>query len=608
MQFLAIPSLRWRLIVVMCVAYIVVALATGVLSYKVQENSLHNQLLRQAQSDASLLAVGSLGPLSTAANTQIIKGQLQNFQAALRRNARGILYSFVAGPDGSIVAHQGTQDKRDTAQIAVPQAARTLDLPGGRVEAIYPVFSGNLYGFAGVILSDEQYQSDLSSSLIWDSALGVLGLIIFILLSLVIARFILGPLAVLARAAEAIRRGELSARIMISEGTELGTVAEAFNDMARTLEQRIIYLSFLAESGAILPNTFREAGDINQVLRQFCERLDAAGVCLTFPAESTGKNVYYSRNPDQGAWQVPALAFGERATSPRASVERGYAIMAVPVVEGAEFVTARQGNRPFTVEEQQLVTNFAYQVGIAADNARLFEAQQEALRVKDQFLSIVSHELRTPLTTIKGYAQMLRRKLVNDDEGMRFADTIDAQVGRLSRLVDDLLDVTRFARGQFELKQERMALDPVLEDVVTRFQLVAPKHNLELHLNGDRPTGNWDHDRLEQVMNNLVGNAIKYSPEGGVITVSAHPAGDNVVIAVRDHGLGIPEADQEHLFERFFRGSAEGQDIKGMGLGLYVTKRIVEAHGGSISLQSTPGQGSEFRFTLPLSREHVAVD
>src|SRR5438270_963584 len=126
----------------------------------------------------------------------------------------------------------------------------------------------------------------------------------------------------------------------------------------------------------------------------------------------------------------------------------------------------RDASRPFSDEERQVITNFAYQIGIAADNVRLFEAQQEALQVKDQFLSIVSHELRTPLTTMKGYAQMLRTRLVGDPEGQRFARSIDAQVSRLSRLVDDLLDVTRFARGQFELARRKVDLRPILEETV----------------------------------------------------------------------------------------------------------------------------------------------
>ena len=203
-----------------------------------------------------------------------------------------------------------------------------------------------------------------------------------------------------------------------------------------------------------------------------------------------------------------------------------------------------------------MITNFGYQVGIAADNARLFEAQQEALRVKDQFLSIVSHELRTPLTTIKGYSQMLTRKITDDPTSQRFATNIDIQVSRLSRLVDDLLDITRFSRGQFELKRQHVDLRPVLEDIISRFRVVAPSYEFELELDEGSFLGFWDRDRLEQVMNNLIGNAIKYSHSGTTVTVTTRHEDDELIVSVRDQGTGIPQEEQERLFERFYRGSA----------------------------------------------------
>jgi signal transduction histidine kinase len=184
-------------------------------------------------------------------------------------------------------------------------------------------------------------------------------------------------------------------------------------------------------------------------------------------------------------------------------------------------------------------------------------------------------------------------------------------VGRLSRLVDDLLDVTRFSRGQFELTVERTDIRSTLEDVITRFRVVAPKHAFRLVLDEGTFEGEWDRDRLEQVMNNLVGNAVKYSPNGGEIVVTTRHEGNRLVIAVRDRGIGIPERDQRHLFDRFFRGSAENSDIKGLGLGLYVSQRIVEAHSGRIGATSVAGEGSEFFFTLPLlpqpTRDEVGI-
>jgi signal transduction histidine kinase len=527
---------------------------------------------------------------------------LQTFVSSLKR-AQGVTYAVVALADGTVL---GSTDRTEThRRVSVPalynlSQAKATFLSNGDAQGIAPIVQDTDLGFARVVVSGASIQKELQDDLVKETLLRLLGLVLFVLLSLFISQYILGPLARIYRAARAIRRGDFTTRVTVESETELGTVAEAFNDMAISLEQRIKHLSFLARAGAALPNTFRDREDVQPILHEFCDHLDACAACLIPRDDPEGATVGYSRDPDDTSWWRAAISKAERARQPMSFVESEFTVMAVPVLGNAIFVTARQGEQPFSQEERQVITNFAYQVSIAADNARLLKAQQEALQVKDQFLSIVSHELRTPLTTIKGYAQMLRRKLEGDPHGERFADNIDAQVSRLSRLVDDLLDVTRFARGQFELMPEFMDIRPVLEEVVTRFRLVAPNHTVQLYLDRGAFEGNWDHDRLEQVMNNLVGNAIKYSPDGGAVTINTRHENGDLVVTVRDQGMGIPEEDQEQLFERFYRGSAEGQEVKGLGLGLYVTRRIVEAHGGTISVRSKPGQGSEFSFTLPL--------
>ncbi len=595
MKLIAIPSLRWRLVLVMCLAYVIVALTTLAVGYDTQKASLHGQLLTRARSAAAILAAGAAGPLSSG-NT----GTLQTFVFSLKR-AQGVTLAVVSGSDGRVLG--STQPSLLGKPFSIPfePEAKAMSLSNGDVEGLAPIVQDVTdVGKAEVVVSGASIQQDLQDNLVKESLLRLLGLVLFVLLTLFISQYILGPLARLYRAARAIRRGDFTTRVTVESGTELGTVAEAFNDMAVSLEQRIKHLSFLAMAGAALPNTFRAQEDVRPILREFCQHLGACAACLIPREDPEQATVGYSTDPDDISWWMAATSRAERAKQPTSFMESGFTVMAVPVLGDAIFVTARQGEQPFSQEERQVITNFAYQISIAADNARLLASQQEALQVKDQFLSIVSHELRTPLTTIKGYAQMLRRKLEGDPQSERFADNIDAQVGRLSRLVDDLLDVTRFARGQFELMPEFMDIRPVLEEVVARFRLVAPQHKIQLYLDRGTFEGNWDHDRLEQVLNNLVGNAIKYSPEGGTVTISTRHENGNLVVTIRDQGVGIPQEDQAQLFERFYRGSAEGQEVKGLGLGLYVTRRIVEAHGGTIAVRSKPGEGSEFSFTLPL--------
>lgn len=606
MRLTATRSLRWRLVAVMCIAYVIVALTTLAVGYRAQDVNLRDQLKSRARTDAIILAAGAVGPLSSSRFST-----LETFVSSLKQ-ARDVEYAVVVRSDGYVLAATGASllntHVRDI-RFETVGSPRAKTLSNGDVRAVAPVAAAfNDLAVAEVVLSGAAVGRDLHDLLITDTLVRALGLIIFILLSLVISQYVLGPLERLVRAARALRRGEFSTRVSVENSTELGALAEAFNQMAESLEQRIQHLSFLAISGAALPNTFRSNGDVQPILREFCQHLGATGAYLVPREDPEGTQVFYSADPENAAWWAAATARAERATQPTAYLEDGFTVMAVPVLGDSYFVTSRFGDRPFSQEDRQVITNFAYQIGIAADNARLLESQQEALQVKDQFLSIVSHELRTPLTTIKGYAQMLRRKLDDDPQGQRFADNIDAQVSRLSRLVDDLLDVTRFARAQFDLMPQEMDLRPLLEEVVSRFRLVAPRHRIQLYVDHHATEGFWDHDRLEQVLNNLVSNAIKYSPDGGTVTVATRTEGDNLVVKVRDQGMGIPAEDRENLFQRFYRGSAEGHEVKGLGLGLYVTRRIVEAHGGAIDVRSKVGEGSEFFFTLPLQRQPAEAE
>lgn len=581
----------------MCLAYILVAVATEIVGYQTQQDNLRHQLLSRARSDASIVATGAVAPLRKADRGDV--SVLQSFLFTIRRSS-GVSRVTVYGSNGCVLVATDSRTNLSCLNVPFPGRAESIVMPNGDVRGQAPIIDDTVLGLASVVLSGDSVQQALDETLTTDLLVRGAGLLIFVLLTLAIAQYILGPLTTLARAALDIRHGQLSSRVPAGGHTELATVAGAFNEMASALEQRIKHLSFLAAAASVLPGIFREKGDVTPTLQEFCRQLGTTAVALMPRETPEDVTVWCDAHPDDDSWRGCAVRALGRISGPSALVDGRWALMLVPVMGETVFITLRGSDHPFEQEEQQVITNFAYQLGIAADNARLFEAQQEALQVKDQFLSIVSHELRTPLTTIKGYAQMLRRKLVDEPDEQRFAVNIDAQVSRLSRLVDDLLDVTRFSRSQFELKRQRTDLRPLLEDLASRFKIVAPGFNFALEIEEGPYNGDWDRDRLEQVMNNLVGNAVKYSPSGGTITIRAHHQDGSLVVSVRDQGPGIPEEDQEHLFERFYRGSGPGKDVKGLGLGLYVTRRIVEAHGGSIAVRSTPGHGSEFSFTLPL--------
>jgi signal transduction histidine kinase len=254
-------------------------------------------------------------------------------------------------------------------------------------------------------------------------------------------------------------------------------------------------------------------------------------------------------------------------------------------------------------------------------------------RLKSQFLSMASHELKTPLTAISGLLQVaLRRKQRRLAQGAPSPDqwqqeqtaeveqmqVINGQVAKLARLVNELLDVSRIESGQLEFDFQPVDLRQLAAEVVEQMQLTTARHQLALaaprsraHPSqagrpGNTPAANGpvvagDRDHLEQVLVNLIGNAIKYSPEGGPIEVTVRPNGESVVLSVRDRGVGIPPGELEAVFSLFYRarGGPTRHTPGGMGLGLYISKEIVTRHGGRIWAESEPGHGSTFFVSLP---------
>ncbi len=226
-------------------------------------------------------------------------------------------------------------------------------------------------------------------------------------------------------------------------------------------------------------------------------------------------------------------------------------------------------------------------------------------RVRRDFVANVSHEFKTPLTAIQGFAETLLAGALNDRENRRrFLEIIRDHAQRLARLTDDLLKLALIEAGRLELEFQPVAVAELIESCIetTRIKAEQKQQTVEADCPAGLPAARGDRNRLAEVLLNLLDNAVQYTPEGGCIRMRARAADGNVVVTVSDTGIGIPLADQERIFERFYRvDAARSREVGGTGLGLAIAKHIVEAHGGRIWVESTVGQGSDFHFSIPVS-------
>jgi PAS domain S-box-containing protein len=328
------------------------------------------------------------------------------------------------------------------------------------------------------------------------------------------------------------------------------------------------------------------------------------------PEELVGRNILDFAAPESREFQQEQIRSGN---------EGSYQILGLRR-DGSKFwveVRGRQAllnGRPVRIASVRDINeqrrNEEVRERMLAQERRARENAERAIRVRDEFLAIASHELKTPLTPLKLELQLLRRMMRQRfaDPGekesalFRALDLGEEELGRLNKLISDLLDVTRISSGRLELKREPCDLAEILKRVVERFSAQAVRDSIELTLETPAAVwGIWDRTRMDQVATNLVSNAMKYG-QGTPVRVRLWEDPGRARFSVRDGGIGIDPADQARLFERFVR-VAPLENYSGMGLGLFIVRQIVTGHGGEISVESTPGMGACFTVTLPLGEE-----
>ena len=277
-------------------------------------------------------------------------------------------------------------------------------------------------------------------------------------------------------------------------------------------------------------------------------------------------------------------------------------------------VNGRPGGGRFSAEDEQLLATFANQAALAVERASLLEAAARAgaLAESDAFkstlLAALSHDLRTPLAVIKASSSALLDPTVTWDETARsgLLVAIDEEADRLDRPVGNLLDLTRLQGTVLRPNREWYDIAELIADVIQRPPMNQSGHPIEIAIEGDLPSICFDYVQIAQVLTNLIENAIKYTPAGTSITVSARRVVGMIEIAVADTGPGIAPTDVPHLFDPFYRGGTDRR-IPGTGIGLAICRGFVEAHGGQIRVRSQVGEGTVFSFTLPIDRQEDGV-
>lgn len=391
------------------------------------------------------------------------------------------------------------------------------------------------------------------------------------------------PLAVLvardttarARAHEALRRSEERFRLLVENSLDLVAILDTQLRLTFGSASIAEVLGYTPQDlvGASVAD-FIHPDDLAPVREAFGRRL----------RESTaGGFIEFRVRHKDGSWRV-LEAIGKSFQD-----ERGVA----GVLVNARDVTPRK-------EAEERARQLAHEQAARAE-------AEAAVRLRDEFLSVAAHELKTPMTSVRAYAQLLQRYLesnspVSAERITRALRLIDHQSRSLARLVDQLLDIARLQAGRLTLERRPTDIVALVQAVVDAARVRTDAHVLAVHAPSGGVQGWVDPIRVEQVISNLVDNAIKYSPHGGEIDIAvSRPDPASVRISVDDEGIGIPVASRERVFERFHR--AHDRDYRsGMGLGLYISREIVELHGGSIEIQAPAGGGTRVVVTLPVEQ------
>ncbi|MBI4319891.1 MAG: PAS domain S-box protein [Chloroflexi bacterium] len=474
---------------------------------------------------------------------------------------------FAGGPTDSLLG-----DERIIAATTTPKYAWVVGVSTPAASALAPVqepLRNTLMTFAGVVLFS-------------------------MLLAVLMTELLIRPLRHLGETAAALGRGELHRRAQITTGDEVEELARVFNDMAGEIrsrdEEREKYIGQLRR-------THEKLAHLASIVESSEDAIIGTDLQGTITSWNAGaEHLYgYSAN-DVVAKSVTIIIPPERKDELRGILEK---ISRGEKIEHHETVRLGKDGRRIDVSMTvSPIKDAAGEIVGASGIARDISVRKQAEATQRAFVHTVSHDLRAPLTIIRGYAQLMLRVPDRAELVRSRAEAIEKNVEKMHAIIEDLIDSARVETGQLQVKKQPVSLADFVPDLLSRASAMIDVGRLRVEIPSNTPLVNADPNRLERILINLLTNALKFSPPATEVIVQAEVLNGDAMVSVIDRGVGIAPEDLAQIFERFYEPKA-GRQAGGLGLGLYITRMFVEAHGGRIWVDSELGKGSTFRFTLP---------
>ena len=449
---------------------------------------------------------------------------------------------------------------------------------GSVMDYAVPIKSGNKVSYIIYVTDTKVEMYEVMRSILGNMFLAlVIGVFISVVLGFVLSKTLIRPLKRLQSSASQMAEGNFTGKIKVNNDDEIGSLTKDFNYMSEALETSMIQMA-------------AEKNKVETVLLYMTD-----GV-MAFDSDGILIHINPAANKLLGISEGDIKDFDSFFASLDTDISIGqFLYLATEPFERSIDIAGKHFRVYFApLEKNGKVSGV---VTVFHDYTR----QQKLDEARREFVANVSHELRTPITVVKSYAETLMDYREHDETEEHFLNVINEETDRMTRLIRDLLALSKLDNNK-EMQKLPFSLPELVNSVCERVAIEASEHSQTITKEIDESVGNilGDRDRIEQVLVNIVGNAVKYTKDGGKIHVTLNKTEDYVIITVKDNGIGIPKEDQGRIFERFYRvDKARSRAMGGTGLGLAIAKEIVDAHGGKIGLESIEGRGTTVIISLP---------